>query len=61
LQLYVQKYKNRDIGHVVRSLVYFADAEGEPPLKMIKPVIWKELKSDFEQWVKDLTSFYPCR
>jgi hypothetical protein len=51
--------KNRDIGHVVRSLVYFADAEGEPPLKMIKPVIWQDLNSDFEQWVKDLASFYP--
>lgn len=61
LQLYVKKYKNRDIGHVIRSLVYFADAEGEPPLKMIKPVIWKKLESDFEQWVKDLASFYPHR
>lgn len=61
LQLYMKKYKNRDIGHVVRSLVYFADAEGEPALKMIKPVVWQDLKSDFEQWVKDLTSFYPRR
>jgi hypothetical protein len=59
LQLYVQKYKNRDIGHVARSLVYFADAEREPPLKMIKPVTWEDLKSDFEKWVKDLASFYP--
>jgi hypothetical protein len=61
LELYRKKYKNRDIGHVIRSLVYFADAEGEPPLKMIKPVVWKKLESDFEQWVKDLASFYPRR
>jgi hypothetical protein len=61
LQLYIKKFKNRDIGHVVRSLVYFADAEGEPALKMIKPVIWQDLKSDFEQWVKDLSSHYPLR
>ena len=59
LQFYMKKYKNRDMGHVVRSLVYFADAEGEPALKMIKPLIWQDLKSDFEKWVKDLTSFYP--
>ncbi len=59
LQLYGKKYKNRDIGHVVRSLVYFADAESEPPLKMIKPLNWQHLKADFEKWVKDLTSFYP--
>ena len=59
LQLYGKKYKNRDIGHVVRSLVYFADAESEPPLKMIKPLNWQHLKADFEKWVKDLASFYP--
>jgi len=31
----MKKYQNRDIGHVVRSLVYFADAETEPDIKMI--------------------------
>ena len=50
----MEKYKNRDIGHVLRSLVYFADAEAEPEIKTIKPVIWRDLKTDFEKWVKDL-------
>jgi len=54
LQLYMKKYQNRDIGHVVRSLVYFADAETEPEIRVIKPVIWQDLKSDFEKWVEDL-------
>jgi hypothetical protein len=54
LRLYMKKYKNRDIGHVVRSLVYFADAETEPDIKMIKPLVWQDLKSDFEKWVKYL-------
>jgi len=54
LRLYMKKYKNRDIGHIVRSLVYFADAETEPDIKMIKPLAWQDLKSDFEKWVKDL-------
>ena len=54
LRLYMKKYKNRDIGHVVRSLVYFADAEAEPDIKMIKPLAWQDVKSDFEKWVKGL-------
>lgn len=54
LRLYMKKYENRDIGHLVRSLVYFADAETEPDIKMIKPLSWRDLKSDFEKWVKDL-------
>jgi hypothetical protein len=54
LRLYMKKYKNRDIGHVVRSLIYFADAETEPDIKMIKPLAWQDLKSDFEKWVKGL-------
>lgn len=54
LRLYMKKYKNRDIGHVVRSLVYFADAETEPDIKMIKPLVWQDIKSDFEKWVTNL-------
>jgi len=56
LQLYTKKYQNRDIGHVVRSLVYFTDAETEPDIKTIKPIIWQDLKTDFEKWVKSLSS-----
>ena len=55
LQLYMKKYENRDIGHVVRSLVYFADAETEPDIKTNYPLSWKDLKQDFERWVKDLS------
>ncbi len=54
VQLYIEKFKNRDIGHVVRSLVYFEDAETEPELKMIKPLSWDRIKSDFEAWVREL-------
>ena len=54
LQLYMKKYQNRDVGHVVRSLVHFSDAETEPDIKIIKPVAWEDVKSDFEKWVKHL-------
>lgn len=55
LRLYMEKYQNRDIGHVVRSLLYFADAEAEPEIRMMTPVIWQDLKKDFEKWAKDLS------
>ena len=51
LQLYMKKYENRDIGHVVRSLVYFADAEAEPDIITNYPLSWKDLRRDFERWV----------
>ena len=56
LRLYMEKYQNRDIGHVIRSLVYFADADEEPEVKMIRPVDWNHVKKDFEKWVKSLGS-----
>ncbi len=54
LRLYMEKYQNRDIGHVIRSLVYFEDADGEPEVKMKRPVDWEDVKKDFEKWVKSL-------
>jgi hypothetical protein len=54
LKFYKKKYKKRDIGHVVRSLVYFQDAEAEPPVRMVKSVDWDKLKLDFERWVKEI-------
>ncbi|NLA75565.1 MAG: nucleotidyl transferase AbiEii/AbiGii toxin family protein [Deltaproteobacteria bacterium] len=55
LELYIKKYKNRDIGHVIRSLVYFRDAEEEPELTMIAPLDWIKTKSDFEGWVNNIS------
>jgi hypothetical protein len=54
LKFYKKKYKNRDIGHVVRSLVYFQEAEAEPPVRMVKSLDWDKLKLDFERWVKQI-------
>jgi len=55
LVLFQKKYKQQDIGHVIRSLVFFEDADQEPEIKMFKPVNWLELKKDFESWVKALS------
>ncbi len=54
LELFQRKFDNRDIGHVIRSLVYFDDAESEPELQMLQPCAWSLLKEDFMLWVKEL-------
>jgi hypothetical protein len=54
LRLYQEKYKIRDIGHVIRSLVYFDNAEAEPEVMMLKPLSWDKLKRDMEQQVREL-------
>jgi len=54
LDLYQQKYQNRDIGHILRSLVYFQDAEAEPDIVTVHPFDWQGMKHDFERWVGEL-------
>ena len=57
LELYNKKYGklagNRI--HILKSLVYFQDAEEEPMPKMLKQCRWEEVKNFFEQEVKKLT------
>ncbi|MEW5878051.1 MAG: nucleotidyl transferase AbiEii/AbiGii toxin family protein [Acidobacteriota bacterium] len=45
LEWFQQKYQATDIGHVVRALVYFDDAEEEPELRMLQPAPWTEVKA----------------
>jgi hypothetical protein len=54
LELYRKKFAARDIGHVVRSLTYFDDADEEPPLRLLIDVDWEEIKSDLVARVKGL-------
>jgi len=54
LDLFMKKYSQRDIGHIVRSLVYFEDADDEPDVKMNMSINWSEIKREFENWVKKL-------
>lgn len=48
------KYKTHDVGHVVRSLVYFDEADAEPPLRLLAPIDWTQVKDDFRRWVSGL-------
>lgn len=54
LRLYQKKFAADDIGHVVRSLVYFGDAEAAPLPLGLSPTEWQRIRRDFEQWVRQL-------
>ncbi len=53
LTMYQRKY-SADTGHVLRSLVFFDDAEGEPALRLLVDLDWKKVKADFESWVDEV-------
>lgn len=44
LDWFRRKYPMTDIGHVVRALVYFDDADLEPELRMLRPGKWSDVK-----------------
>lgn len=52
-----QKYTNPKYNklHLLKSLVYFNDAEGDPMPKMLKPVSWDAVKKDLRAAVEKFT------
>jgi len=54
LGFYQRKYDSRDVGHVVRSLTYFDDAELEPDPRLLIEIKWSGIKADFLTWVAGL-------
>jgi len=54
LDLFRKKYESRDVGHVVRSLTYFDDADEEPDPRLLISVRWERIKSDLLGWVAAL-------
>lgn len=59
IQLYERKYKNlaTTATHIVKSLVYFEDAEGEDMPEMLKKIEWHRIKKFFEKEAKKLAKF----
>ena len=51
LDAYERKYRQEEVGHVVRSLVYFADADAEPLPEGLTPAHWAEMKRYLQQQV----------
>ena len=56
LDAYRLKFPIEDLGHVIRSLVYFADAETQPLPAGLSPASWASIRMDFETWVLPLLS-----
>jgi len=56
LNFYDKKFKAlpQNRAHLLRSLVYFQDADASKMPKMLKNVVWKEVKKYFEREVKHL-------
>ena len=55
VEYYKTKYNTNSIYNVIRSLVYFADAENDPMPKMHIPVIWDEVKSVIKESVEKIS------
>lgn len=56
LDIYDKKYKNLAAAeiHIMKSLVYFDDAEPDEMPKMLKKAAWKDIKKYFEYEVRKL-------
>lgn len=54
IRAFERKYRAHDAGHVIRSLVYFEDADAEPPMRLLAPLDWDRIKEDFHRWVAEL-------
>lgn len=52
LEFYRAKYSSRDIFHLLRSLIYFTDAEPQKDPDPLKKVTWDQVKSKVEKAVK---------
>lgn len=47
-----RKYATEDIGHVIKSLSYFGDADASPLPSGLSPAKWAAMKADFESRVR---------
>ncbi len=58
-QYFEKKYgkENYNIYHVLKSLVYFEDAEGDPELNMLVQFSWENMKSFFTEQIKEFKDF----
>jgi hypothetical protein len=54
LDAHRRKYVQEDVGHLVRSLVYFVDAEAEPMPTGLTEEHWARIRSDLTTWVRAL-------
>jgi hypothetical protein len=54
LDAFERKYAAEDRGHIIRSLVYFGDADAAPLPNGLDAAQWRRIREDFERWVERL-------
>lgn len=54
LRWYKKKFAVEDIAHVLRSLVYFDDADKERMPKMLWDVSWRTVKKTIQGWLRNV-------
>ena len=54
IDAYRRKHPGVDVGHVLRSLVYFGDADSAPLPKGLTEARWDSIRSAFEARVRSL-------
>jgi len=54
IEAYGRKYATEDVGHVVRSLTYFAEAESEPLPTGLTQTDWENIQAELRAWVRQL-------
>lgn len=53
---YQEKFNTQELGHVLYSLVYFADAEAEPMPRMIWDIDWRQVKKAVQEATREVGS-----
>jgi hypothetical protein len=48
------RFASEDVGHVIKSLVYFGEADAAPLPSGLEEAHWRRVRSDFERWVSEL-------
>lgn len=56
LATFQRKHPAVDVGHVVRSLVYFGDAEAQPLPRGLTAERWRAIRAYLERWVEALVA-----
>lgn len=54
LELFTRKYASEDVGHVIRSLAYFGDADAAPLPMGLDAATWNMVKRDVSARVRQL-------
>jgi hypothetical protein len=50
------KFPSHDVGHLLRSLVYFGDADAAPLPEGLTADHWTRIQRDFQAWVPALVT-----